>query len=144
MPRELNSCPVQKGSEKILFDGFLTLKEESIDTAKGPLPYYTVHTAPTSVMVLPFRKDGAVLMVREWRHAVKTFVHSFPGGLIDGEETPLAAAERELLEETGFKGSSYELLGSCFPLPGLLAQRMWVVLAKDVIQVQNPALETLA
>jgi ADP-ribose pyrophosphatase len=143
MPQELNSCPVQKSSEKILFDGFLTLKEEMIETAHGPIPYYTVHTTPASVMILPFRQDGTIMMVREWRYAVKEFVHSFPGGLVDKEESPLVAAERELLEETGYKGSSYKIVGSCFPLPGLLSQRMWVVMARDVIQVQDPCFEPL-
>jgi ADP-ribose pyrophosphatase len=127
--------------EKTLFEGFLTLKEQLIPTQDGFHPYYTIHTAPESVIILAVSSDNKLLLTREWRHAVKQHVLSFPGGLVEKEETPLETASRELLEETGYGASDYALLGTCLPLPGLLAQRMYIVMAKEAHFIQEPVLE---
>ncbi len=134
MPQESSSSH----ESRTLFEGFVTLTEESVPTAAGPYPYVTVHTRPFSVIVLPQRSDGKWLVTKEWRHPVKRFVYSFPGGLVDDNETPLEASHRELLEETGFAATRYTPLGTCLPLPGLLDQTMSVVLAHDVLYRQEP------
>lgn len=123
---------------KPVYKGFVTLTEEEIVTPDGPYPYITVHTKPFSVIVLPLRSDGKWLVTKEWRYPMKRYVYSFPGGLVDDGESPLQTAQRELLEETGFKAEKVELLGTCFPLPGLLHQTMSVMLAKGIQHVQEP------
>lgn len=64
---------------------------------------------PSASVVLPFTADGEVLTVREWRQSVKRTVTGLPGGGLDGE-TPKVAAERELLEETGYVPSQMDYL----------------------------------
>jgi ADP-ribose pyrophosphatase len=125
-------------SSRTVYEGFVTLTEELLTTPKGPYPYVTVHTRPLSVIILPQRRDGKWLVTKEWRYPIKRYVHSFPGGLVDHNETPLQSGRRELLEETGFDSDNIELLGTCFPLPGLLHQTMSVVLARDIRLVQEP------
>ena len=55
----------------------------------------------TAVELIPRFQDGDYLLCREFRFAVNDYVWEFPTGIIDGEETPREAAERELREETG-------------------------------------------
>lgn len=131
----------EQNAEKLLFEGFLTLKEELIPTPQGYHPYYTIRTKPMSVIIVALSPDAKILITREWRHAVKKHVLSFPGGLVEKDETPLQTAQRELLEETGYKSTDYSILGTCLPLPGLLDQRMWIILAKNIHFTQNPTLE---
>lgn len=143
MLQESNSSPVKreaKGLERkrTVYEGFVTLTEETLSTDHGPYPYLTVHTRPLSVIVLPQRADGKWLVTREWRHPVSRHVYSFPGGLVDEHETPLEAGERELLEETGFAALGFTLLGTCYPLPGLLDQTMSVIIAHDIQRQQEP------
>jgi 8-oxo-dGTP pyrophosphatase MutT (NUDIX family) len=90
------------------------------------------------VIVIPLRSDGTILVTKEWRHSVKRYVYSFPGGLVDEGETPLQASRRELLEETGYGTEKTTLLGSCFPLPGLLQQTMSIIVAHDIYQICEP------
>jgi 8-oxo-dGTP pyrophosphatase MutT (NUDIX family) len=128
----------QAAKSRIVFKGFVTLTEEEIPTSKGPYPYVTVHTRPSSVIIIPMRSDGTWLVTHEWRHSVHHSVYSFPGGLVDEREAPLEAARRELLEETGYTSDRFVLLGECFPLPGLLNQKMSVFVASDIVFSQTP------
>ena len=62
--------------------------------------------------VLAFNDQGQVLMQQEYRYPVDAIIWQVPGGLIDPGESPLAAAQRELAEETGHVAESWYHLGS--------------------------------
>ncbi len=57
----------------------------------------------TAVEIIPRFEDGDYLLCREFRFAVNDYVWEFPTGIIDGDESPRQAAERELREETGLE-----------------------------------------
>ena len=57
----------------------------------------------TAVELIPRFQDGDYLLCREFRFAVNDYVWEFPTGVIDGDETPEQAAQRELREETGLE-----------------------------------------
>ena len=56
--------------------------------------------------------EGTVLMLRQYKHGVRRICLTFPGGYVAPGEDPAVAAERELLEETGYRGSQVTSLGS--------------------------------
>ena len=57
----------------------------------------------TAVEIIARFEDGDYLLCREFRFAINDYVWEFPTGVIDGDETPEEAAQRELLEETGLE-----------------------------------------
>lgn len=68
-------------------------------------------TEPPSVVVLPFTTDGDVVVVEEWRQAVRRVNRGLPAGGVDPDDEDLAAtARRELTEETGYEAGSTEHL----------------------------------
>lgn len=65
--------------------------------------YYYVHTGG-SVFIVPLTAEGELLMVRQYRYLNDRFSIEFPGGGVKDGENPDAIAEKELIEETGYRG----------------------------------------
>jgi ADP-ribose pyrophosphatase len=128
---------------KLLYKGFVSLTEKIISKPSGNYPYITVHTKPQAVIIIPKKSDDSFMLVHEYRYAVEKRILSFPAGLVDGSETPLISAKRELLEETGYEADTWEALGTIYPLPGLLEQVLHIFLATDIICKKEPKLDPI-
>jgi ADP-ribose pyrophosphatase len=79
---------------------------------------------PGSVVVLPRLADGRIVLVRQYRHAAGRPLWELVAGGLEPGESLLAAARRELLEETGYRARRLRRLLSFFPSPGILTERM--------------------
>jgi ADP-ribose pyrophosphatase len=87
---------------------------------------------PGSVVILAHSNDGRIVMVRQYRYAAKLSLWELIAGGLDPGERPLAAARRELLEESGYRAKKFRLLFDFFPSPGILTERMFLVEASEL------------
>jgi len=97
--------------------------------------WYYVDTPP-SVMVVPVTTDRQLVLVRQYRHNLKSHQLEFPAGTMNETEEPQAAARRELEEETGFTlaaDARMRPLGSYYSLPSETNKYTHVFLASPVI-----------
>jgi ADP-ribose pyrophosphatase len=78
------------------------------------------------------RDEARVLLVRQYRYAAGQYLWELPAGRIDKGENKLAAAKRELLEETGVKAKKWKRLFQFYASPGFLDETMDVYLARDL------------
>ena len=78
------------------------------------------------------KKDPLIVIERQYRHAAGQFLYEVPAGKIDGNEDRLAAAKRELIEETGLRAKKWTELTRYFASPGFLGEWMQVYLAEDL------------
>ncbi len=88
-----------------------------------------------SVVVLALdesRKEPRVLLERQYRHAAKGFLWELPAGRIDKGERELAAAKRELLEETGYTARHWKRILRFYASPGFLGETMSIFLARGL------------
>src|SRR5947209_2633404 len=88
-----------------------------------------------SVVILAVDENGPepqVLLERQYRHAVKDYLWELPAGRIDEGESELAAAKRELLEETGFTAAKWQRGLYFYVSPGFLDETMSVYLARGL------------
>ncbi len=87
---------------------------------------------PGSVVILAVDNSGPgpwVLLERQYRHAANDFLWELPAGRIDPGEKTLPAAQRELLEETGYTASHWQRIFNFYASPGFVAETMSVYLA---------------
>ena len=82
-----------------------------------------------SVVLLPVLRDGGIILVCQYRHTANDFMWELPAGRIERGEKPLAAAQRELSEETGYRAKHLKLLMDVYPTPGFVAERMMMYAA---------------
>jgi ADP-ribose pyrophosphatase len=85
-----------------------------------------------SVVVLAVDDSTAtprVLLERQYRHAATDYLWEVPAGRIDPGEHELKAAQRELLEETGYTASKWRRILKFYASPGFVAETMSVFLA---------------
>lgn len=97
-----------------------------------------VLSAPDWVNVIPVLPDGRVVLVRQWRYGIAAPTLEIPGGMVEGEE-PQAAAERELLEETGYRAARWQRLGELDPNPAFIRNRLVTFLATGLTRVGEPS-----
>jgi ADP-ribose pyrophosphatase len=76
--------------------------------------------------------DPDVILERQYRHAASQYLIELPAGSRDPGEPPLAAAKRELIEETGYRAKKWTLLLKYFASPGFLGEWMQIYLARDI------------
>jgi ADP-ribose pyrophosphatase len=96
--------------------------------------WYYVDTPP-SVMIVPLTADGQLVLVRQYRHNLKSYQLEFPAGTIDPAEEPADAAHRELSEETGFTltgEATMRPVGAFYSLPSETNKYTHVFLASPV------------
>ena len=79
------------------------------------------------------KKDPWIVMERQFRHAANRFLWELPAGKLEAGEDPLAGAQRELEEETGYRAKKWTPLLAYFPSPGFLGESMRVYLAEGLI-----------
>jgi ADP-ribose pyrophosphatase len=89
---------------------------------------------PGSVVVMPIFKDGRVLLIRQYRHTVGEFLWELVAGRKEPNETPVAAARRELLEETGYTAKRLRKLMRIVPTPGFVKEWMWIFAAEGLTE----------
>ncbi|MCS7207616.1 MAG: NUDIX hydrolase [Dehalococcoidia bacterium] len=65
-------------------------------------------------VVVPQTADGAIVLVRLYRHGPRRTTLALPGGFVEAGENPLTTAQRELREETGYTAPHWQALGSFF------------------------------
>lgn len=70
-----------------------------------------------------------VLLERQYRHAAGDYLWELPAGRIDPGEQELKAAQRELLEETGYTAAKWRRILKFYASPGFVAETMSVFLA---------------
>src|SRR5215471_11864178 len=72
------------------------------------------------INVIPVTPEGGILLIEQYRHGTGEVTLEIPGGAIDrGDADPLAAARRELREETGYEASEWVNLGFVHPNPAI-------------------------
>jgi 8-oxo-dGDP phosphatase len=115
---------------------FVTLRTDQVRMPDEELAKRDVVEHSGAVAIVALDDDGQVLLIRHYRHPVGHLLWEIPAGIRDvpGED-PRATAERELLEEAGYRARDWRELADFFSSPGILTERIQVFLARGLTWV---------
>lgn len=120
-------------SSKQIFKGrYLKVEQDKVQGPDGNIytREYILH--PGAAMMIPLLPNGNVVMVHQYRHAVKQVFLEFPAGKRDHQEETIKTAKRELLEETGYEASTWKFLTTIHPVIGYSNEHIDLYLAQDL------------
>jgi len=91
---------------------YARIYDEDVQLPNGEtVTNFTRVELPSFVIMVVLMEDGTVPFVYQYRQGVRDFTLELPAGRLEQDEDPLAAAKRELLEETGVEASDWQHLG---------------------------------
>ena len=87
---------------------------------------------PGAAAMVPMLNQTEVILIKQYRHAIREFIWEIPAGTLDPLESPINCAKRELVEEIGYLAHDWHQLGTITPLPGYSNERIHIFLASDL------------
>jgi 8-oxo-dGTP pyrophosphatase MutT (NUDIX family) len=123
-------------SSRIAYQGAFVRVDVEDWPGLQPWEIVRLHHATGVVPVLP---DDRVVLVRQFRPAIRQVLTEIPAGILDVDgEDALTAAGRELFEETGYRHTAIEFLGGYYPSAGSLDQYVHLFWARVAAEPEGP------
>ncbi|MCU0560387.1 MAG: NUDIX hydrolase [Desulfobacterales bacterium] len=113
------------------------LVRENVTLTNGATADLDYIEHPGAAAIVPLASPGEVVLVRQYRHALKRYIWEIPAGTLDPGESGLACARRELAEETGYSAARWHSLAEITPVPGYSDERVFLFLATELSPVQQ-------
>lgn len=129
-------------SRKQVFEAapYVRVSVETVELPDGAVvdDFFQVDLLPFALIV-PVMDDGQILTLRQYKHGPRRISPTFPAGFVEVGEPPLAAAQRELLEETGCVSDDWQPMGSFVDNGNQRGSEGHYFLARSCQRVQDPA-----
>lgn len=106
-------------------------RKDRFEIEPGNVGEYHYASTYGSAMVIPVTASGELVLVEQYRYLLDRASLEFPGGGVAQHESPLAAAQRELAEESGYT-ATLEPLGTFTPWNGVTDETCHVYVADPV------------
>ena len=120
---------------------FRVTEDRAVDPKTGFEIQRSVVRHIGSAVMMAVEAKKRILLVRQYRLPAERYLWELPAGRLDPGETPLTAARRELVEETGYKARRWTKLVSFWVSPGYVQERMTIFLAEDLTEGKATPME---
>ncbi len=133
----MGSWPVV-ASEELAVGEIVRFRGDIVRMPDGEQVRRDIVEHPGAVAVLAMDEAGQVLLIRQYRHPVAGQLWEIPAGLrdVDGEP-PLLTAQRELLEEAGYRAAHWQVLADVYTSPGISSERLRIFLARGLTAISD-------
>jgi len=118
---------------KLVFKGRLLkvfVKKERLPN--GYIATFEMIKHPGAALIIPFLSKDKVIMLRQLRPVINSYIYELPAGTLAKNESPLACARREIVEETGYSAKKLTLIGTIVPVPGYSTERILIFKAEGL------------
>ena len=116
---------------------FLTLNSDKVLLPNGNTSTREWIKHPGAVCCVPILPNWRIVLIRQYRHAVKEEMIEIPAGKLEQNETPEKCALRELEEEIGYRANKLTLLANIHPAVGFTDEKMWLYLAEGLVKTKQ-------
>jgi len=124
--------------EKLLYKGqLLKLYRNTVLLPNGYKACLEIIKHPGASLVVPFLDRKTIVMLRQLRPVVGTYLYELPAGTRDAGESFSSCARREIVEETGYACRGLKKLGSILPVPGYSTELITVFRAERLVPVKR-------
>lgn len=130
-------------SSKYLFkEKYLTVRSDHVRMPSGhEIPDFYVIEYPNWINVIAITAEGWFIIERQYRNGIRAINYEICAGMIEDGETPIEAAQRELLEETGYGGGEWTEYCVTTPNPSSMSNYNYTFLAIGVTKIAKPKTE---
>lgn len=130
-------------SEYLIKQPWCTVRRDKVKLPTGTvIPAYYTLEYPNWTNIIAITKDNKFVFIKQYRHGIGATLYELPAGVCDDtDNTPLEAARRELLEETGYGNGNWSLLTTISANPGTHTNLCSCYLAVDVEKITEQHLE---
>lgn len=131
-PKQKRLAEQTLASELVYRSGFLQIIRDQVLLPNGKKAQREYYQHPGASLVIPRLSDGSLIMVEQYRHALKRTFLEFPAGKKDPGEDFSQTAQRELEEETGYFAENVKYLTTIHPVIGYSTEEIQIFLAEDM------------
>lgn len=125
-------------SEKIYAGKVINLQVDDVTLPNGKQSKRELIKHPGAVAVIPITKDNKIIFVEQYRKPLEKSLVEIPAGKLDNNENPLAAAIRELEEETGYTTNDLSFVTSFYTSPGFADELVYIYITDQLVKMENP------
>jgi len=98
----------------------------------GYLARFEIIKHPGAALVVPFLSKDKIILLRQLRPVINSYIYELPAGTLDKNELPLSCARREIIEETGYSAKKFTKLGKIYPVPGYSTEKITIFKAEGL------------
>ncbi|MBO8159174.1 NUDIX hydrolase [Thermosyntropha sp.] len=121
-------------SEEVFKGRIVELKVDTVLLPDGRYSTREIVKHDEAVAIVAIDERRNIYLVQQYRKPIEKVLLEIPAGIMNKGEKPLAAAKRELEEETGFKAERWENLGFFYTAPGFTDEKIHLFLARELIE----------
>lgn len=96
----------------------------------GYVATFEMITHPGAALIVPILSKNKILMLRQLRPVINSYIYELPAGTLNKGESPKACARREIIEETGYSAGRLTRLGVIHPVPGYSTEKITIFKAE--------------
>lgn len=125
-------------ARKKIFGGkLINLYFEKQRLPNGYLASLEIVRHPGAVLIVPFIKIDEIVLIRQYRPVITSYIWELPAGTLHKNENPLSCAKRELVEEIGYTAKRWKRLGYIYPAPGYATEKILIFEARELRKVER-------
>lgn len=132
MSEDTNAMERTIKTEEIYDGRIVHLRVETVELPNMGYAKREIVSHQRGVGMIVLKDENTMLMVRQYRIAVRQSLLEIPAGLVEPGESPQDAAQRELQEEVGVKANHLEYLMDAYASPGFTDEKLSLFLARDL------------